>query len=239
MSRHRSYCFTINNYTTKDLDMLLDVYAKYFCFGFEVGKDKTPHIQGYIQYYAARSFNAIKKDIPRAHIEISKGSPIQNIEYCSKDGEFYEFGDRPTEGGKVTYEQIDAAMKDPHNNATIIRQYSKTYEQIKQLDIKNSDVKTKYYVIKPEYDAIQEVQDYFQEEEITDMAVITELSQLGAYDNPKIVLYYQDYPDRLTPMYPRGVPINYKYGYEFRTAKPVKFIIVSDTPKLYPLYKNI
>lgn len=236
MSRHRSYCFTINNYTAKDIDKLLDAYFKYMCFGFEVGKDDTPHIQGYIQYYTTRSFAAIKKDIPRAHIEISKGSPMQNIEYCSKDGEFYEFGERPTEGGRVTYDQIEAAMKDPKNNATIIRQYAKTYEQIKQLEIKNKQVQTKYYVIKPDTDAIQEIQEYFGD---INLSVVVKIDDLAIYDDVDNVVLYEEYPERKTTLYPRGMPITYKYGYEIRHVKPEKFIIVTDTPNLYPLYKNI
>lgn len=237
MSKHRSYCFTINNYDKDDIDNLLDMSFKYLIIGFEEGKKGTQHIQGYIQYWNPRNWSGVRKTFGDAHIEVAKGNPQQNIDYCSKDGEYYEFGERPTQGGRVTYEQIEAAMQDPHNNATIIRQYAKTYEQIKQLDIAKSDVKTKYYVIQPQFDAIQEVQEYFGQ--LEDITVITDLNQLGGYDNPKIVLFYQDYPDKLTCLYPRGVPIKYKYGYEYRTIKPEKFIIVTDTPKVYPLYKNI
>lgn len=239
MNKHKSYSFTINNHTYKDLSQLLESSFKYLIFGFEIGKDNTPHIQGYIQYYNQKHFSSVKKDMPRAHIEISKGTSQQNIDYCSKDGEYYEFGERPTLGGRVTYDQIHEAFLDPKNNATIIRQYAKTYDQINQLIIKNKEVKTKYYVIKPEFDAIQEIQDYFLEQKYTELAIITELVQLAAYPDPKIVVYYQTYPDKLTELYPRGVPIYYKYGYEYRQIKPERFIIVTDTPKLYPLYKNI
>jgi len=241
MSRHRSFCFTINNYTNEHIDILLYMSFKYMIFGFEKGTEKlTEHIQGYVQFDNPRSWDAVVNTLPyAAHVEVAGGNPKQNIDYCSKENEFYEFGDRPTEGGRLTYEQIKNAMNDPHNNPTIIRQYGKTYEQIKQMDIEQRKTQTKFYVINPVQDAITEINEYFEDEMDEGTVVITDLCQLGGYDDPKVIIYYQDYPEKLTILYPRGVPIKYKYGYEYKTVKPERFIVVTDTPKIYPLYKNI
>lgn len=44
-----------------------------------------------------KTFSAAIKYIglPRVHIEIARGTAQENLEYCQKDGDFYEKGDRP------------------------------------------------------------------------------------------------------------------------------------------------
>nr|QTE03329.1 MAG: replication-associated protein [Anser anser CRESS-DNA-virus sp.] len=101
--RSRAWCFTINNDTFDDLDMLLEAEFVYCIFGFEMGENETPHIQGYIYFENPREMKGIKKKVfPRAHLEIARGSPEQNYEYCSKDGEYYEFGEKPSGQGHRT-----------------------------------------------------------------------------------------------------------------------------------------
>lgn len=73
----------------------------YIVYGKEIGKghehvpDGTPHLQGYINLPKSRSAAAIKKIMPRAHIEKCKGNPAQNIEYCKKEGDYTEMGVEP------------------------------------------------------------------------------------------------------------------------------------------------
>jgi hypothetical protein len=60
----------------------------------------TPHIQGY--YYNAISITTLKALLPAGvHIEAAKGSPQHNINYCSKEGKFYEFGIAPMQGQRL------------------------------------------------------------------------------------------------------------------------------------------
>lgn len=98
-SRKRDYCFTINNPTDSDVDELESLRkqskVRYLIIGREVGEQGTPHLQCYVYYHNAVAFSAVKKALPRAHIEPCKGTPDQNIAYCSKGGDFAEFGDRP------------------------------------------------------------------------------------------------------------------------------------------------
>jgi hypothetical protein len=67
--------------------------------GTEKGAEGTEHLQCYIAFVNNVRFNTFKKLVPRAHIEIAKGSSEENRVYCSKDGNFEEFGDCPTDGG--------------------------------------------------------------------------------------------------------------------------------------------
>lgn len=97
--KKRDYSWTLNNYTSGDIDLLENLEknpkVRYLCFGKEYGKENTPHLQGYIYFHNATAFTTFKKLLPRAHIEPSRGTSGENIKYCSKDGDFYEHGDRP------------------------------------------------------------------------------------------------------------------------------------------------
>lgn len=81
------WCFTLNNYTSEQCDVIQSSIKKYCKVGFfnkEVGQSGTPHLQGYIEF--------IKKDRPlqkfgikEIHWAKAKGNKDQNFEYCSKD----------------------------------------------------------------------------------------------------------------------------------------------------------
>lgn len=101
MSRSRAWCFTINHDNYSDMDEILDLECRYCIFGFEKGIQGTKHIQGYVYYNSARTLTAVKKDLTRAHLEIAKGNFVSNYEYCSKDGHFYEFGEKPSQGDRT------------------------------------------------------------------------------------------------------------------------------------------
>lgn len=67
---------------------------QYMICGEEVGdQEETPHIQGYIQYKERVLGSAVKRRWPTAHIEKAKGSPEQNVTYCSKGGLSHEHGE--------------------------------------------------------------------------------------------------------------------------------------------------
>lgn len=243
-ARARSYCFTVNNYAYEDLMAFLDIECKYKCFGFEEGENGTPHIQGYVQFRNPTSFLTMKRCLPRAHIEIAKGTPAQNIEYCSKDGDFHEFGDRPHEGGakgKKTTEEILAELEDPMNNLSTVRQYARTVEVAKALLLKQRKRETKFYVHVPIGDAITEILEYF--DGVPDWTIIENLCELGFYEDPKNVIYMpyicSDTSFDTRNLWPRGKPILYKYGYEYREIKPDRFVFVTDDHRGYPLYKRI
>lgn len=94
MSRSRFWCFTLNNYVQSDIDMLADVECTYLVYGKEVGKQGTPHLQGYIEFEKAKSITAMKRDWgARYHFELRKGRPDQASQYCKKDKDFVERGE--------------------------------------------------------------------------------------------------------------------------------------------------
>lgn len=122
-SRARSYCFTINNWNETDAAQLQALWdsgkVKYFVAGKETGEEGTPHIQGYVMFKAPTAFSTIKGFLGRAHIEIARGTPEQNIEYCTKDGDYMEEGNRPmtqSEKGQKGKEYWEAQVKLAQDN---------------------------------------------------------------------------------------------------------------------------
>lgn len=226
----RSYCFTLNNPIFNNVYSLLQQDFKYLIIGFETAPTTgTPHIQGYVQFYDPKTRSWLSNRLKSAFIQIAKGTPEQNIAYCSKDGVWFEYGIKPTSGGKVTYEQVDAAFRDPENHMTIIRQYGKAYEHVRQTQISQSVVKTQYYTCNPVMDAITEILEHLPE---ADLIVVQSVSELAAYDSEdftqKSIILLHPIMDQLIPLYPRGVPIKYKFGFQYHTCKPKHFIVVSD-----------
>lgn len=130
MSRSRGWCFTVNNYTALDIDQLLDIEFDYMSIGFEKGDQGTPHIQGYVYWNNQRVFDSVKKLLPnKAHIERQKGTCKQAYEYTMKDGEYYEFGEKP-EQGRITFEKMEEVMSNPKENFHLYHQYHKTYDSL-------------------------------------------------------------------------------------------------------------
>lgn len=110
MAVQRHWCFTLNNPTEADQELLDQAWEQgkleYLICGNEVGATGTPHVQGYMILKKQGRLSAVKKLLPRAHIEPTKGLPQQAADYCKKDGDFQERGELPVpkhiKGGEFT-----------------------------------------------------------------------------------------------------------------------------------------
>lgn len=93
--RTRGWCFTLNNYNNEEYEKLKEfghTNTVRFVIGEEIGKNGTPHLQGYFYHKHSQSFERMKSVCANAHWERSKGSPDQNFKYCTKDGKFIQNG---------------------------------------------------------------------------------------------------------------------------------------------------
>jgi len=54
---------------------------------------------GYMYFQHPKSLNPLRRKLPGVHLEPARGSFLQNKNYCSKDGDFYESGDPPSDDG--------------------------------------------------------------------------------------------------------------------------------------------
>lgn len=85
----RNWCFTRNNYNDTDINYLQTLTYKYLIYGKEIAPETgTPHLQGFVIFPSSRYRPANSL----FHWEIARGTPDQNRTYCSKEGNFEEFG---------------------------------------------------------------------------------------------------------------------------------------------------
>ena len=97
--RTRNWCFTLNNWTPAEWEFVqagLGGRAKYLVCGKEVGEAGTPHLQGYVVLKVPKCLSAVAGWFKgRAHLEKAEGDASRNLKYCSKEGDFIEYGERP------------------------------------------------------------------------------------------------------------------------------------------------
>lgn len=117
MSKAQHGVFTINNYTENDITLcrraIEDSRITYLIFGYEVGEQGTPHLQGYIQFEKRTRFAEIQATyFPRTSIIAARAHSSNNKDYCSKDGNYEEFGEyremgkRPKNDKNEVFESI-------------------------------------------------------------------------------------------------------------------------------------
>lgn len=125
-SKGRKRCITarrihavVNNYALGDVELLqeaLEQSCNYGIIGKEVGANGTPHLQCYFQWSSPKSLASIQKEIYAAlggrkcWLTVANGSAKQNRTYCSKDGDFIEFGDVPSPGKRTDWDAVKAAI---------------------------------------------------------------------------------------------------------------------------------
>ncbi len=112
--RFRNFVFTLNNYSETEVKTIKELKNIYIIFGYEVGKEnQTPHLQGYCEMKKQLSLKGVKNlfGADKIHIEKRKGSQIQAIEYCKKEGNFIEVGTPNTMGKRTDLSVIKDMIK--------------------------------------------------------------------------------------------------------------------------------
>lgn len=131
--RARSFCFTHNNYGEDDLASLQALtFVKYGCVGKEIGESGTPHLQGYLLVKNPKELSAMIKALKNAlgtapHVEICKGSPQSNIEYCSKGGDVTEWGTKPKMGRRMDLEHAAEMVREGKRMIEIADEHPGTF----------------------------------------------------------------------------------------------------------------
>jgi hypothetical protein len=79
---HRSWIFTINNYTEEDIEWVNGLEVMKITAAKEEGEEGTPHIQGALTMKRGYRLAQLKKLHPKAHWEPATAS--QDFNYCKK-----------------------------------------------------------------------------------------------------------------------------------------------------------
>lgn len=131
-TRSRAWCFTINNYDPADLTRVTSLLsdAAYGIYGKEVGDSGTPHLQGYVYFHSAKSFRAMRQVLAPHHVEKAGGSPLQNQQYCQKEGDYQEFGELPHQGKRsdlISFREAIASAPSPPSTDQLLTQHTKIF----------------------------------------------------------------------------------------------------------------
>lgn len=111
MSIAKRWCFTINNPTFEDEQLLIGTpsdgaqaklgHVEYMIFQEERGENGTLHWQGFLILKTREKMSWLKRNInPRAHWEVARGTNEQARDYCRKDDTYtgglrHEYGKFP------------------------------------------------------------------------------------------------------------------------------------------------
>lgn len=111
-----AYVATLNNYTPDDVAVLRTPNTKlnYIIVGHEVGANGTPHLQMYFQLTKNTKLTTIKGwggPWARMHFEGAKGTDVEASDYCKKDNNFFELGDRKAMGRKGARNDLETVKK--------------------------------------------------------------------------------------------------------------------------------
>lgn len=132
MARFRNVCFTLNNWTEEDkVRLVANDDISYICYGEEVGESGTKHLQGYCEFTKQYGLKKVKALLgERTHVEKRKGSQKQAIDYCKKDGIFFEVGEKKEQGSRSDLEHIRESVKQGTTQIEVINQ-CQNFQQIR------------------------------------------------------------------------------------------------------------
>lgn len=144
MAQARQWCFTDFSVAEQLDPGMMEPTPDYAIYQLECSPTTClPHFQGYLHFPSPVRLNALKRLLPTAHLETCKGTPAQNIEYCSKpetrmEGP-WEYGVPPSEerGKRTDWEHIRDMCKEGLKDVDFAEQYpghfARNYSGIKRL----------------------------------------------------------------------------------------------------------
>lgn len=126
--RSQGHVFTVYDYADK-LDLLAKIAEKatYMVYGKEVCPDTGRlHLQGYVYFNSKRLSGPMAKKV-KCWVRPARGNPEQNKGYCTKDGDYKEFGTLPKQGARNDIHQFVLDCKDTPTvfaEATLLEDYT-------------------------------------------------------------------------------------------------------------------
>ncbi len=130
--RSRGWLFTDHNYEEKTADTYKNIRD---CIYGVIGNEKapetgSPHLQGYVYLKFNITFSAMKKRILTAtgrepNFRAANGTADSNFVYCSKDGDWIEWGKRPQQGKRIDLLRLKIAAE---TNMPLIEVWRENFE---------------------------------------------------------------------------------------------------------------
>lgn len=144
--RVRRFVFTLNNYTSEELEAIKEIPCKWMVVGKEIGESTaTPHLQGAVVLHTQKEFSNLKTlpGLERAWFQEMQGTPAQSLAYCTKqDSSFFTKGTIPQQGKRndlvdvVNDVRVGKSLReiaDSDSGAVAILRYSKGLNVLRDL----------------------------------------------------------------------------------------------------------
>lgn len=126
MPNYFRFVFTVNNYTDEIITRIEDSVVSncsYLVFGKEVGDNGTPHLQGFLKLKSKLTCIQVKNLFGcNPHIEPAKASDDVNKTYCTKQGDYKEYGTCAKPGKRNDIEKFKAEVKKGTFNVKTLRE---------------------------------------------------------------------------------------------------------------------
>lgn len=258
----RAHLITVNNWSEAEVTATLELFdsAKYSVIGFEVGhKCGTPHFHAYGYWPNGKAISSIKKVLPRARIDVCRGTPEQCRAYVIKEGEFNEFGTCPKQGKRSDLQlfkddilsgMTEEELCEVHTDH--MARFDRFYRRVRNMELKKRSMSmTAPEVIvligEPGIGKTREVYDNNDIQDIYKLEVGDGSSNSlfwDGYEGESVILIDDfhnniklDYMLRLLDRYPMKIAI--KGGFTWRAAS--KIYITSNIPldQWYPYCPDI
>lgn len=135
LKRYRNIVFTVNNWSEDEYnDLLSNEIFKYVIIGKEISKEGTPHLQCYGEFHRQEYFNTIKKMNSRMHFEPRRGTQVQAIDYCKKDNQWIDRGDRKIQGQRTDLLLVRESIMQGESMRSILLQNEINASQLRVVD---------------------------------------------------------------------------------------------------------
>lgn len=132
--RARNWFLTINNYTEEEKNYAMNYKAGYLLVADEVGeKEHTKHLHLYFEMPLQKRFSTIKKEFPRANIQIAKGNAAQNKIYLTKQNLILEIGEPKKQGDRTDLENIKEVIAEGKGMREVVI-VAKSYQSVRMAE---------------------------------------------------------------------------------------------------------
>lgn len=123
---YSAWTFTCNNYTESDEQLFQNLACNFIVYGREIGKNGTPHLQGYIKFKTGKRFAGMKKLHSECHWEPAKDEEAAT-NYCMKDKDYF-IKDNRQQGNRTDLQAvINAILIEKKNSTQIAQEYPHEY----------------------------------------------------------------------------------------------------------------
>ncbi len=132
-TRSRRWFLTINNYTEEEVDYACSYKCQYMIIADEIGELETPHLHIYFELKDAKSFSKIKKEYPRANIQVAKGNNDQVRAYLTKQKLLYENGKPSAQGERTDIAKAKEVLEQTGKIADVVEVVT-SYQSIRMCE---------------------------------------------------------------------------------------------------------